>query len=408
MMKQPWYYAMLGYEPLQPTSSKPRADRSAVERDRDYEPRPLTEAQQAALDRQNAIDTAICESVDSNADELDFEDIHTFVRLEPLKDPDLIIDMIRTTKPVCGLHVLSKPYNTDIETYAQQLIEFEKRCAAKINQTAIRYLCTITIMLPLDLPCEKYASYAEKFITYMPAAVQKMPWFARNFTRGKAQYIVFCFTEREYYPDGKVQHVIQKSDFYRNPVNGRRCKADTPGAVLVISKGTVLSTETAFFSLNKTQNFHLSNAEFKRMCNRIKNALRELMEDIFNCMQHFVPALYRYKGDGHFGFRGHNIREYNRMFVNLEVKLKQVADTLRTLGLYDENAFHVLLGNLHEIQKHQKGTYKPNTHSFHYIVRFVGEKQKLRDNLLLMQSKIEKVIDDYFQRAMQSPTLQFA
>ena len=362
--------------------------------------RELSDAQRAALKAtiaaQADIDASIVES--SRRDNLTVEGMHLFARVDYFTHPEDLLSMFKTTRPVCGLHVNGTSVDYDLSEYLEQLIDFEDERAAKTGHSSSkRYMDAIILMVPKDLSHKRYAEFTDEYMALLPALYCKMPWFARSYTRNKGRFIIICFSERTFTVEPTEQHLYYKSDFYRSRLTGKRCTASDDNAVLAYKKGDVSSSITSQFSLTKTQHFHKSKGSFYAFVSDLKASLVSLFKSFGVYDSH--PMLKRYKGDGFFNGRGRNIRRYNRMFAEVEAELLKWQDALKGTGLYDREAFHVLVSNLRNVQSNFTGTFHTETgHPIRYTVRFACPSESVDETIDLLKRKLVDMITGYVSK----------
>ena len=415
-----WLYEMRGFTGWKPCKPKKYASLTpssfAVDPDTGEllspakPKRELSDAQRAALKAtaaaQAEIDASIVES--SRRDNLTVEGMHLFARVDYFTHSEDLLSMFKTTRPVCNLHVNGEPVDYDLNKYLDQLIAFEDERALKTGHSSSkRYMDAIILMVPKGLNHKRYEEFVTEYMSLMPDSYAKMPWFARSYTRNKGRFIIICFSERTFTVEPTEQHLYYKSDFYRSRLTGKRCTAADDNAVLEYKKGDVMSSLTSQFSLTKTQHFHKSKGSFYAFISDLKANLVSLFKSFGVYDSH--PMLKRYKGDGFFNGRGRNIRRYNRMFAEVEAELLKWQDALKGTGLYDREAFHVLVSNLRNVQSNYTGIFRTETgHPIRYTVRFACPSESVDETIDLLRRKLINMLEGYVNKVFAAHNARFA
>lgn len=252
-----------------------------------------------------------------------------YVRCEPIYSyMDMDLDGIEYfSEDSKGINV--KDFFYELDNFSYDRFEANKRNG---KQYILCY--QIDILMPEDLPLEKYYEMPIKF---MKDFAFELPYAFYCYQQGKGKYIRIYVSERYYYPNGREVIKYLDHDIYTNVKNGRLCKKDDPNAKLSKAKGSVIRTETIYFS-DKIRTFMVSD--------EARSALHlqmiSIASDILNELRCFSKKIFKIKKidrrKAHNRFQNRNITYINNTITEIQTILNNFGTDLRTFYFWDEYA----------------------------------------------------------------------
>ncbi|MGL4588840.1 MAG: hypothetical protein ACRCUP_01205 [Mycoplasmatales bacterium] len=132
-----------------------------------------------------------------------------------------------------------KSYIDECSKFSRKYVKPDKWGKIKRNKAGLK----ISVMLPTS-STPKYMrqkkKYYKNFISEIikEVTLETDPHYFVNIANlsGVRYLNIYCL-DRYFYPEGRTIKVKREKTLYKDPVNGRMCKKDTLGAILVYSKG---------------------------------------------------------------------------------------------------------------------------------------------------------------------------
>lgn len=338
--------------------------------------------------------TDILENTFAADDALPSTGLHLFSRLEDITSRRSLNEWLRASDAFGGLYLYNCECSYPVDSYLNELFKYERVCVNKRNKgTRILYMSVLRLMMPIDLPQRLYREFGERVASRMLIGSQGVvPYFMRTMKRGKCTYLLLFFSERYFYPDGRVMEITASSDFYRNPVTGQRCSADCEGAVLAMKKGDVIRTTVSKFSI-KERITRVDHHTTKRQRKRLKWLMK----------QYFTEHLAPQSNDALFARLSHDTAapmlkakccEYNTYLQRMETKCTELLDALKGSGFDDA------LSDVHDFIKHwrkqalvSEGSIRINNHSFKYTINFKSTLENFHEALEAMFFNFEQAFN---------------
>ena len=350
--------------------------------------------------RAGAKSAAILSSAAHTAEKVPSTGLHLYARIETFTSRRALNRMLSASTAFGSLFLDNRESGLDVETFLQQLFHFEKHCVNnRTDGREIRYLSVIQMMLPQSFSERHWVPFAQHVAEAVLSGSQGvLPYFLRAVKKGECTYLLMFAGERYYYPEGRVIETVAGSDFYRNPATGRRCKADTPGAVLAIAKGSVTRRTVSCFS-SKEIIFRGTATHFKAL----RRTLFAAMKDYFS--SHAAPvsddALFpRLNYDDAAPKLREKCRIYNSYIQKMEKMCTELLDALKGSGYHDSiPAVEDFIVEWRSRALRSEGSVRSGNHSFPYRISFQSSLEKFDDAVGAMFYGFEKGFER-FSRAL--------
>lgn len=199
---------------------------------------------------------------------------HCYVRFDSITDLKEISSSYLLSRMLQGG---SASDELPVDQFLSDLREFYDELDPSRRRPGEHLLERVTVMVPRKCPRRHYLSFAKSIVTAIPGATD-VPFFVTTKRRSSCVYLEIFLCERCYYPKGAELFNVYSSDWYRNPVNGQRCRGDFPGAILVHAKGDVISSYISKFS-SKHRILRVRNGAFYALRKRVIKAINRFYEE---------------------------------------------------------------------------------------------------------------------------------
>lgn len=323
---------------------------------------------------------------------------HLYEHLNIFHEPTDIQTYLADCTIVSGLYLDGVETDYPIQDYLQELCDYELY-SVEISHGEHTLIYGLQLMLPFDFPTDKYKDFGS-YITqhFLIGKSGMVPYFLTTHTAGRCTYLTIFCSERYFYPGGKDVPKLATSTFYRNPINGQRCKPTTPGAILVCTKGEILGYENVTFT-SKERIFRHTHGQYFHY---IVTELRELMRDYFarQKVSRREKALFSrliYRSDYPVTVILCS-KEYNDMLEDMEKQCSDFLYAVRMGGYEDEiptiDRF-ICEWRLKALET--TGVLKYSRKSFKYNLSFNSNLTKFRNEL----SKLKEAFDVAFNKLVQ-------
>ena len=281
-----------------------------------------------------------------------------------------VFDAVDVYSKLSSCTMVSKLYPEDvsyvgIEEFLTMLEDFEEEQSKRTGHSSFRMLEEIKVLIPHDYDLKN----VEDIVNYVSSAFEseQFPHFYGVYTEGNGRYLSVWYSERMFYPEGKEIDVLAKSDFYRDPCTGRRCRKDDPGAVLSYAKGSVIKKDFIMFS-EKKRLFRISDGLFYALISKIKMFLK----DHFDALKCEGRGFLLGRVDSR-DYPKHGkalISLYNQFFMKVERELNSVAHNAHMAGLYMKDVFSSLVMAIREIQTAVVSSIRIDNRSYRFRTYF--------------------------------------
>lgn len=320
--------------------------------------------------------------------------MHLFSRLEDITSRRSLNAWMKSSEALGGLYLDGEECGYDVSTYLDELFKFERVGVCTRNKSVhTLFLSVLRIMMPIDLPDRLYVPFGLRVASrILVGSNGVVPFFFRKLKRGQCTYLLIFFSERYFYPEGRLVEVKASSDFYRNPMNGRRCSSDVEGAVLAIKKGDVVRTTTTKFSAKE----RITRVDIKKK-KMMSSRLKWIMKQFFS--EHLAPqsddALFaRLSYDEAAPMLASKCISYNKFLQRMEASCTQLLDHVKGSGLSDEvETIHSFIEDWRTKALTSEGIVRIKNHSFKYSISFKSKFDTFNDALDMMFYGFERAFD---------------
>lgn len=344
-------------------------------------------------------DNALGNAVEAVA-EIPASGFHLFLRKECLHAYADWVELYAETMDLGGLFLSGCESSVFVEDYVRRLADYENTLAT--DDSSMRLLEVLKVCVPESFPVSQYLPLAKSIaLQQFSGSEGPLPYFVRIGRLGKSTYLYIFFSERYYYPEGNTIEKTRSSDFYRDSVTGRRCKADNPNAVLVWSKGDVYSEEVMFFS-KKERFFRIDKGSFYELISRVKGIMLDFFHRyIFEGTKAIFGRL-SYDDTKSFAFR-RRCRMVNSVMKACEEKTSKLLYAYQQAGFSECEA--ELKGAIKQWRKYmlqEDGRITLYHHTYSYTINFRSPMKSFRDNLRLMETRFDQLFDEFVERMQKS------
>lgn len=339
------------------------------------------------------------EKAEQYIDGISPEGYHLYVRKDCIHSVSDYHTLMDETEPFGNLYLDNAESDIDVEDYMMELIAHEATCKST------RLLETVKVCIPEDFSEQHYTRLASAIASScFTGSDGVIPYFLRVGAVKETRYLYICFSERYYYPEGKTVKILYKSDFYRNPVNGQRCKKDDPNGVLVLKKGDVRKEEVIHFSL-KERMFRINDGMFYALMKQIRTVLIDLFRSIIPLMRTALVGRLNYD-DLSFADK-HKCIEINKMFIRVE---KEITDVLNAYSYAD---FTDCLKKLKTSIKQWRlwllrtdGKVQINEHHYTFNISFGSNKKRFKENISLLEDGFNQIFNRFLTKMADSEEIR--
>lgn len=148
--------------------------------------------------------------------------------------------------------------------------------------------------IPMEYTKWEYRNKLNKLIDRLKEEVIKDTWYLARIrkTKGKSAYIHIITLDRLYFKESKevTDTKIYTKDIYYDKATGRRCKSDSPNAVILKKKGTkeevkkkiYISDKIRLYFINTNPKEEELNKEFNKFTKYIRRLILDLIKKIFS------------------------------------------------------------------------------------------------------------------------------
>ena len=171
----------------------------------------------------------------------------------------------KDVKNYLDLDLIDSNIPIPFDDFFSMLSQFEEKfnpCSKKENSN-VRYGVLLTYLLDSSKKEADILAITHSIVEYF----NYLPYYCWKKKKGKGNYLVFYFCEREFYFNG-IKDTYAK-DIYQNKKTGKMCSKEDINAILIHKKGEIKDADLIYFSKRKADTFkfkdksHFVEAFFK-------------------------------------------------------------------------------------------------------------------------------------------------